>query len=98
MKVTPAAASSNSAKFNVTVKRGEFIVALSYTLRTRIWQLADSAAELDAAKELAEAIVSRHEPSLPFKPLYIFAEHNTAPSLADTVHTIRKYGYDKMKT
>lgn len=85
----------NSSKFKVVTKQGEFKIALSYTLRTKIWELVDAEAELGAAKELAEAIVSRHDPSTPFKPLYIFAEHNCEPSLEKTVQHIRKQGADK---
>jgi hypothetical protein len=93
MIVTAFAPNGNSSKFQVVTKRGEFTIALSYTLRIKVWQLADAEAELAAAKELAEAIVSRHDPTLPFKSLYIFAEHNTNPSFAEAVQHIRKYGY-----
>lgn len=92
MIVTPLPQTGNSAKFRVVTKRGEFNLALSYTLRTKTWELADAEAELAAAKELSEAIVSRHDPALPFKPLYIFAEHNSEPSLAAAVQQIRKHG------
>ncbi len=70
-------------------------MALSFTLRTKIWEVGDADAELKAAQELAEAIVSRHDPGLPFKPLYIFAEHNSEPTFEATVQKIRKYGIDK---
>lgn len=82
----------NSSKFQVVTKRGEFVIALSFTLRTKIWELKDANEELAAAKELAEAIVSRHNPELPFKPLYIFAEHNSDPSFSKVLQHIRKYG------
>jgi hypothetical protein len=95
MTVTPIPTNGNSSKFNVATKQGEFMMALSFTLRKKIWQLQDDAAELTAAEELAEAIVSRHDPALPFKPLYILAEHNTQPTLVQTVHQIRKTGYPK---
>lgn len=95
MTVTPIISSGNSAKFLVVTKQGEFSMALSFTLRTKIWELDGAEAELAAAKELAEAIVSRHDPALPFKPLYIFAEHNCEPSLEKTVQYIRKQGADK---
>lgn len=97
MKILPLPTTGNSAKFQVETKRGEFVIALSFTLRTRIWQLADSAAELAAAQELAQAIVSRHDPALPFKSLYIFAEHNSQPSLEESVKLIRKFGYPAVK-
>jgi hypothetical protein len=92
MTVTRLDTAGNSAKFHVSTKRGEFVVALSFTLRTKIWKLEGDDAELVAAKELAEAIVSRHDPTLPFKPLYIFAEHNTDPSYEREVQNIRKHG------
>lgn len=95
MIVTPLASNGNSSKFNVTTKHGEFVLAMSFTLRKKIWELDDGAAEQTAAEELAEAVVSRHDQSLPFKPLYIFAEHNTLPTLVQTVQQIRKTGYPK---
>lgn len=93
MTVIALPATGNSSKFHVVTKRGEFNLALSFTLRTKIWALEDAASELFAAKELAEAIVSRHDPASDFRPLYIFAEHNTHPSLAETVGQIRKDGF-----
>lgn len=94
MKISALPPKGNSSKFQVITKRGEFTIAVSFTLRTKIWQLTDSEAELAAATELAEAIVSRHDPALPFRPLYIFAEHNTEPALTDTLQRIRKYGFE----
>lgn len=94
MTVTPLEHSGNSAKFTITTKRGDFIVAISRTLRANIWQLADADAELQAATELAEAIVSRHDPKLPFKKVYVFGEHNSEPELQRAVTRIRKYGYE----
>ena len=94
MVVTLLPVNGNSSKFHVEANHGEFVVALSYTLRTKIWKLADDEAELTAAKELAEAIVSRHDPALPFKKLYIFAEHNTYSLFNETVQRIRKNGMD----
>lgn len=93
MIITSLSSTGNSSKFRVATKRGDFTLALSYTLRTKVWGLADAAAELSAAKELAGAIVSRHDPALPFKPLYIFAEHNSEPSLAKALQQIRKHGF-----
>ncbi len=92
MIVTALPLTGNSSKFRVDTKRGEFTLAMSYTLRTKIWELADTDAELSVAKELSEAIVSRHDPALPFKPLYIFAEHNSQSTSAATVQRIRKDG------
>lgn len=82
----------NSSKFQVIAKQGEFTIALSFTLRTKIWKLADPEMELAAAKELAEAIISRHDPTMPLKSVYVFAEHNCDPSLTGTVQRIRKQG------
>lgn len=95
MIVTAVPATGNSSKFKVGTKRGEFVLALSYTLRTKVWELPDAESELSAAKDLAEAIVSRHDPSLPFKPLYIFAEHNCEPSFLGEVKRIRKFGIER---
>jgi hypothetical protein len=95
MKVTALPVTGNSSKFQVETKRGKFVIAMSYTLRTKIWELADEDAELSAAAQLAEAIVSRHDPALPFPPLYIFAEHTSDPSLEQTIQQIRKYGFAK---
>lgn len=92
MIVSALPVTGNSSKFKVVAKQGEFTVAISYTLRTKIWKLADAEAEQAAAQELAEAIVSRHDPALPFKPLYIFAEHNTNATVEGTIQQIRKQG------
>jgi hypothetical protein len=94
MTVSAIQSAGNSSKFHVVSKRGEFVIAMSFTLRTKIWTLEDAGAELSAANELAEAIVSRHDPLLPFKPLYIFAEHNSEPTLEKAIRQIRKYGID----
>ena len=93
MIVTALPSSGNSSKFLVKAKKGDFTIAISYTLRSSVWKFADEAAELSAAEELAEAIVSRHDPKLPFKPLYIFAEHTANPSFKATVQHIRKEGF-----
>jgi hypothetical protein len=91
MTVTPLPKVGGSSKFRVVVgKRGEFVLALSRTLCTIIWQLDSPAAELDAAKQMAEALVGRHDPSLPFKDKYIFAEHNSQPTLEAMVKFLRK--------
>jgi len=95
MIVTALPATGNSSKFHVVTKHGEFNLALSFTLRTKIWRLADAASELSAAEALAEAIVSRHDPSSEYKQLYIFAEHNNPPSLSETVKQIRKDGFTR---
>ena len=92
MRVLALPAAGNSSKFHVVAKHGEFNLALSFTLRTKIWKLGDAASELSAAQELAEAIVSRHDPASEFRQLYIFAEHNVDPSLSETVRQIRKDG------
>ena len=94
MQVTALPATGNSSKFQVITKHGEFMMALSYTLRMKVWKLVDADAELAAAKELAQAIVSRHDPAVPFKALYIFAEHNCDASFTRAVQKIRKSGAD----
>jgi hypothetical protein len=91
MTVVPLPQTGNSAKFLATVnKRGEFVVAFSYTLRTVRWELQTPEEELQAGTQIAEAIVSRHDPKLPFKTKYIFAEHNTEPTLEATVKYLRR--------
>lgn len=91
MNVTALPKSGNSSKFLVAVtKRGEFVIALSYTLCNAIWKLADAAAELDAGKQVAEALVSRHDPKLPFKKVYVFGEHNSEPTLQGAVKYLRR--------
>lgn len=93
MTVTRLDTNGNSAKFHVVSKHGEFDMAFSFTLRTKVWQIPDADAEQVAAQELAEAIVSRHDMSLPFQELYIFAEHNTLPTLDEAIRKIRKAGF-----
>lgn len=91
MTVTPLPHSGNSSKFLVVVaKRGEFVIALSSTLCNSIWLLADGDAKLDAGKQVAEALVSRHDPKLPFKKVYVFGEHNTEPTLQGAVKYLRR--------
>lgn len=98
MKVTALDTAGNSSKFQVVTKRGEFVLALSFTLRTKVWELANPEAELLAATDLAEAIVSRHDPKLPFKQLYIFAEHTSDPVLSNEIQRIRKHGFERQTT
>jgi hypothetical protein len=91
MTVTLLPQTGNSSKFLVGVaKRGEFVIALSYTLRTTIWKLNGPDAELDAARQVAEALVSRHDPKLPFKKVYVFAEHNTETTLNGAIKYLRR--------
>jgi hypothetical protein len=91
MTVTPLPKTGNSSKFLVTVtKRGEFTIAFSFTLRTAIWKIETPEDELEMAKQVAEAVVSRHDPKLPFKKIYIFGEHNTEPTLEATVKYLRR--------
>ena len=94
MIVTSIDSVGNSSKFHVVTNNGEFTIALSFTLRTKVWELQNADVELAAAQELAEAIVSRHNPKYPFKEIYILGEHNTKPSLELTVSQIRKSGFN----
>ncbi len=93
MNVTAIESVGTSAKFQVVTKNGSFKLALSNTLRTKIWKLESQESVLDAAQELAEAIVSRHNHAFAFRELYVFAEHNTAPTLVKTVAELRKFGF-----
>jgi hypothetical protein len=89
--ITPLPKTGGSSKFLVTVgKRGEFILALSRTLCTIVWQLETPQAELAAAQRMAEAIVGRHDPALPFKEKYIFAEHNSQSTLEAMITFLHK--------
>jgi hypothetical protein len=49
MTVSAIQSAGNSSKFRVVTKRGEFVIAMSFTLRTKIWTLADADVELSAA-------------------------------------------------
>jgi hypothetical protein len=91
MKITPLPRTGTSAKFIVTTKRGEFMISLSRTLYEEKWGLGTGQEQLDAATKMAEAIVGRHDPALPFKLKYIFADHNTEPTVKDTVAYLNKY-------
>ncbi len=91
MKVIPITHAGNSSKFHVTTKNGEFTIAISFTLRTKIWNLPDDSI-IAVGSELAEAIVSRHDPKLPFQKIYIFAEHNSEPDIKQAIQKIRKHG------
>jgi hypothetical protein len=93
MLVSVIESSGNSSKFHVVTKHGVFDMALSHTLRVKIWKLEGATHELSVAKELAEAIVSRHDPNTEFRRLYIFAEHNCLPTADETVKQIRKQGF-----
>jgi hypothetical protein len=91
VKVTALPQAGNSSKFEVQTAKGvSFVVAFSYTLRTKIWQLPDEEAELAAATQIATAIIGRHDPILPFRSKYIFAEHNTQPTLEATVKYLNR--------
>jgi hypothetical protein len=91
MTITPLPKTGGSSKFLVSVsKRGEFTIALSRTLCSVVWQLDTPDAELQAAKQMAEAIVGRHDPVLPFKDKYIFAEHNSLPTLEAMIKFLHK--------
>jgi hypothetical protein len=91
VKVIALPQAGNSSKFEVQTAKGvSFVVAFSFTLRTKIWQLEGADAELAAATQIAEAIVGRHDPILPFRKIYIFAEHNTQPTLEATVKYLHR--------
>jgi len=91
MIVTSLPKTGGSSKFHVSVgNRGEFTIALSRTLCSLVWQLDTPEAQLDAAKQMAQAIVGRHDPRLPFKDRYIFAEHNSQPTLEAMVKFLHK--------
>jgi hypothetical protein len=90
MNVVPLQHTGNSSKFQITTAKSNFILAFSFTLRTKIWQLSDADEELKAAQQIAEAIVGRHDPKLPFKSTYALGEHNTEPTLQATVKYLHR--------
>lgn len=91
MTVTPLPKTGGSSKFQVVVgKRGSFVIALSRTLCLVIWTIDTPEAQLEAATQMAEAIVGRHDPALPFKHTYVFAEHNSQPTVEAMMKHLRK--------
>ncbi len=91
MTITPLPKTGGSSKFQVSVgKRGDFVIALSRTLCSIVWELETPEAELEAATRMAEAIVGRHDPALPFKDTYVFAQHNSEPTLEAMVKLLHK--------
>jgi len=90
MKIVPIPPTGTSAKFTVHNKRGDFMVSLSRTLYEK-WGLTTADKQLDAAQQIALAIVGRHDADSPFKAKYIFAEHNTEPTLEATVAYLHKH-------
>jgi hypothetical protein len=90
MKITVLPKTGTAAKFMIHNQRGDFMIALSSTLCRVKWQLADEQAELDAATQMAQAIVGRQDPALPFKPKYIFGDHNTEDTLESMVKYLHK--------
>lgn len=90
MKIAPLPRTGTSAKFIVNNKRGDFMISLSRTLYEK-WELHTADQQLEAATQMASAIVGRHDPKLPFKDKYVFAEHNTEPTLEATVSRLHKY-------
>jgi hypothetical protein len=92
MRITTLPKTGNSAKFQVVLAkdRGEFMLSLSYTLCHVVWRLEDAAAELAAATQIAEAIVSRHDPATPYREKYIFGDHNSQPTLDAAVQYLRR--------
>ena len=92
MKIVPLENTGNSAKFEVTLskQRGGFMVSLSYTLCNTVWKLQDDKAKLDAATQMADAIVGRHDPNEPFKPKYIFGDHNSEDTLEKMIQYLKK--------
>lgn len=90
MKVTELPRTGTSAKFLVETKRGNFLIALSATLCQVKWNICESDVQLEAATQMAEAIVGRHNPELPFKDKYVFADHNTEVKFEDMLKYLRK--------
>jgi len=66
------------------------MISLSRTLCEK-WDLATEDKQLEAATQMAMAIVGRHTSAAPFKDKYIFAEHNTQPTLDATITYLHKH-------
>lgn len=91
MKVTPMVTNGNSSKFEATTAKGAvFCIALSFSLCTKKWKFEDEAAKLAAVEQMAEAIVGRHNPKLPFSKVYVFAEHNTEATVDSMVKYLKR--------
>jgi hypothetical protein len=92
MKITRLETSGTAAKFQIELSRGrgEIMLSLSYTLWHDVWHLLDDDAKLDAATRMANALIGRHDPNEPFKPKYIFGDHNTQETLEATVLWLNK--------
>lgn len=67
------------------------MISLSRTLYEEKWGLRTEQEQLDAACQMADAIVGRHDPKLPFAPKYIFGDHNTEATVKDTVTYLHKH-------
>jgi len=92
MKIVPLEPTGNSTKFMVELSkgRGEFLLSLSYTLVNKVWQLKTEEEKLDAATQMANAIVGRHDPGTPFKDKYIFGDHNSEETLDAMVQRLKR--------
>ena len=90
MKIAPLPRKGTSAKYMVSNKRGDFMISLARTLYEK-WGLTTEELQLDAATQMALAIVGRHTSAAPFKDKYIFAEHNTEVNLEATVAYLHKF-------
>jgi hypothetical protein len=92
MQITRAATTGTSAKFIVQLSkgRGEFMLSFSSTLLRMVWDLPDQAAELDAATRIADAIVGRHDPAIPFPKIYVFGDHNSEDTVDKMVARLKK--------
>ena len=92
MKITPLEHTGNSAKYTVELSkgRGQFMLSLSYTLCNVVWQLKTDEEKLNAATQMANAIVGRHNPAVPFKDKYIFGDYNSEDSLEKMVVYLKR--------
>lgn len=66
------------------------MISLSRTLYEK-WGLTTEDKQFDAANQMALAIVGRHSSASPFKDKYVFAEHNTEPTLDATITYLHKH-------
>jgi hypothetical protein len=92
MNITRLDTTGTAAKFQIVLSRGrgEFMLSLSATLCNLVWKLSDDDAKLDAATQMASAIVGRHDPNEAFRDKYIFGDHNTEDTLEKTVQHLHR--------
>lgn len=93
MNIVALEKTGNSSKYQITLskQRGGFMISLSSTLCNVVWQVQSEEEKLDIATQMAEAIVGRHDPRFPFKPKYIFGDHNSEDTPDKMIARLKKF-------